>query len=312
MWDSYWQKSARKTMISVVEVGPRDGLQNEKVFLPYTKKVQFIEKLNQAGLKRIEAGAFVSPKWVPQMADSQKIFKRLQKSKKLSRGTQLSALVPNLKGLEAAIDCGVKEIAVFGACSETFSQKNINCSIKDSFQRFQQVIQIAKKNRIKVRGYLSTSFGCPYEGKIHINKVERTIRKMLDMGVYEVSIGDTIGVATPKQVRNLLHKFTMQERHQKLAMHFHDTRGTGLANVLASLDLGVKTFDSSVGGLGGCPYAKGAAGNLPTEDLLYMLEGMGLKTGIDLNKIIKVAQWIEKQVKHPLPSHVAKAGGFKV
>ncbi|MCB0357250.1 MAG: hydroxymethylglutaryl-CoA lyase [Bdellovibrionales bacterium] len=298
-------------MIKIIEVGPRDGLQNEKIFLPYTAKVEFVERLIAAGLKNIEAGAFVSPKWVPQMTDSNKVFLRLLKSKKLNKYTQLSALVPNLQGLKMAIDCGVKEVAVFGACSETFSQKNINCSIKESFVRFRQVISLAHKHKIKVRGYLSTTFGCPYEGKITAKKAESVIRKMLELGVYEVSVGDTIGVATPKQVRKLLQRFTSTER-KYIAMHFHDTRGTALANVLASLDLGITVFDSSVGGLGGCPYAKGASGNLATEDLIYMLNGMGLKSGVDLNELIKVSLWIEKKMGRVLPSRVAKAGGFNL
>ncbi|MCB9025814.1 MAG: hydroxymethylglutaryl-CoA lyase [Bdellovibrionaceae bacterium] len=294
-------------MIKLVEVGPRDGLQNEKIMLSCATKVQFIEKLSQAGIKHIEAGAFVSPKWVPQMADSAKIFKQLKKSHKLVKATNLSALVPNLVGLDAAIDCGIKEIAIFAACSESFSQRNINCSIKESISRFQLVVKKAMKSKIRVRGYLSTSFGCPYEGRVPVVRVEKLIRKMLELGVYEVSIGDTIGVATPKQVRALLKRFSQDERQKLLAMHFHNTRGTGLANVLASLDLDITTYDSSLGGLGGCPYAKGASGNLPTEDLIYMLHGMGLKTGVNLKKLIEISWWMESKIKHPLPSFLSKA-----
>ena len=293
-------------MIKIVEVGPRDGLQNESTQLSYQAKAQFIEKLNKAGLNAIEAGAFVSPKWVPQMANTDKVVKTLLKSKKLKKTTKLPVLVPNLKGLGKAIDCGVKEVAIFGASSESFSQKNINCSIVESFKRFKEVIQLAKKNKIKVRGYISTSFGCPYEGKVAPTKVAKLIHQMLDLGVYEVSIGDTIGVATPKNVRDLLNKFDNKTLSSKIAMHFHDTRGTALANVLASLDYDVKTYDSSVGGLGGCPYAKGASGNLPTEDLIYMLNGMGLKTGVHLEELIRVAKWIEKKVGRQLPSHQLK------
>jgi hydroxymethylglutaryl-CoA lyase len=210
--------------------------------------------------------------------------------------------------MEDALKTAIKEVAVFGACSETFSQKNINCSIAQSFERFAQVIQIAKKNRIRVRGYLSTAFGCPYEGKVPQERVVRLVEKMMKLGVFEVSIGDTIGVGTPKQVRKLLKKLHNNVGLRKVAMHMHDTRGTALANVLASLDLGVRTFDSSVGGLGGCPYAAGALGNLATEDLVYMLEGMGVKTGVDIGQLIQTKRWIEKRVGRELPSHVGKAG----
>ena len=294
-------------MIKIVEVGPRDGLQNEKVALTTAAKVQLIEKLSQAGIRHIEAGAFVSPKWVPQMADSKKVFQKLARSPHLISGTHFSALVPNIIGLEVAIECQIKEVAIFGACSESFSQKNINCSIKESFERFELVLEKAKQHNICVRGYLSTAFGCPYEGKVPLARVEKLIRKMLNLGVYEVSIGDTIGVATPKQVRQLLKRFSINERKLMLAMHFHNTRGTALANVLASLDLGVISYDSSIGGLGGCPYARGASGNLPTEDLVYMLMGMGYKTGIDLEELVKTSRWVEGVVKHTLPSFVSKA-----
>lgn len=296
-------------MIKIVEVGPRDGLQNESRHLSYRDKLKFIVKLYGTGLRAIEAGAFVSPKWVPQMADTDKVFSLLRKCQNLKNQKQFSALVPNIKGLERAIESGVKVVSIFGACSESFSQKNINCSINESFLRFAEVIDLALKHKIKVRGYLSTAFGCPYEGKISAKKVESLIKRMLNMGVYEVSVGDTIGVATPLQVRTLLKNFKQKESRQ-LAMHFHDTRGTALANVLASLDFDVQTFDSSIGGLGGCPYAKGASGNLPTEDLVYMLEGMGLKTGVNLEALIEVSKWIEKKVAHPLPGHLSKSGPF--
>lgn len=219
-----------------------------------------------------------------------------------------SALVPNPRGMEEALKTPIREVAIFGASSETFSKKNINCSIQESFVRFQEVIHMAKPRKIKVRAYLSTAFGCPYEGKVQESKVVQLAQKLLDLGAYEISIGDTIGVATPKQVRSLVPKLLKVIPQKKLALHFHDTRGTALANVLASLDLGLHIFDSSLGGLGGCPYAKGASGNLATEDLVYMLEGMGYPTGVSLEKLIQVKDWIETKVGHALPSHVGRSG----
>jgi isopropylmalate/homocitrate/citramalate synthase len=296
-------------MIKIVEVGPRDGLQNEEKILPLKIKVLLIEKLIHSGLKNIEAGAFVSSKWVPQMADSDKLFLILKKKGILEKNKMISALVPNLVGLERAQKSFVKSIAVFGASSESFSKKNINCSVKESLFRFSEVTKKALKNKIKVRGYLSTAFGCPYEGKVPIKQVERLIKSYLDLGISEVSIGDTIGVATPKQVKNLLKLFSVNEIEKSLAMHFHDTRGTALANVLMSLDLGIRTFDSSVGGLGGCPYAKGASGNLATEDLVYLLNGMGLKSNVDIEELIKITHWLERSVLNKtLPSRLAKSG----
>ncbi len=295
--------------IKIVEVGPRDGLQNEDIVLSPKDRISFINKLCKSGLKHIEVGAFVSKKWVPQMNQSDKVFKSLalsQNKNLIPKSILFPMLVPNVFGFQKALDAGVKEIAIFGASSETFSNKNINCSIKESFNRFESVIKLAKNHKIKVRAYLSVGFGCPYEGKVNPAKVIRYTETLLKMGAYEVSIGDTIGVATPKQVRSLLLNLKKKIPLSKVAMHFHDTRGTALANVLASLDLGVKTFDSSLGGLGGCPYAKGASGNLATEDLAYMLHGMGFKTGVDIKSLISINKWIEKKVKHQLPSHVGK------
>lgn len=292
--------------ISIVEVGPRDGLQNESALLTASQKVKMIEALTKAGLKRIEIGAFVSPKWVPQMAETEKVVSSLKAKKSLSKDfKKYSVLVPNQKGMELALNAGVREVAIFGACSESFSQKNINCSIKESFQRFEDVISLAKANKIPVRGYLSTAFACPYDGSTKVSKVVSLTQKMLALGVHEVSIGDTIGVATPKQVNKLLTAFRRSSLPlKKIAMHFHNTRGTALANVLESLNHGIQVFDSSVGGLGGCPYAKGATGNLATEDLVYMLEQMNLKTNVDLKALIALRLELEKQLGKSLPALV--------
>ena len=299
------------SQISIVEVGPRDGLQNEAKTLPVAWRVRFVEKLAQAGLRRIEAGAFVSPKWVPQMQGSADVFLSLNE-KKWPKDMRFSALTPNLNGFEQAVQAGVKEVAIFGAVSESFSRKNINCTIKESFERFTEVVKAAKKKKIKVRGYLSTAFGCPYEGKISPKKVFKVAERMMDLGVYEISLGDTIGVATPNQVHEILKGIKKITPLKTVAMHFHDTRGTALANVLASLEDGVKTYDSSAGGLGGCPYASGASGNLATEDLVYLLHGMGLKTGVDLEKLVNISREVGPEIGHELPSKVVKAGGASV
>lgn len=297
--------------IEIVEVGMRDGLQNEAVHLSLGQRYEFAKKLTAAGLQRIEAGAFVSPRWVPQMADSPQLLKKLiraQKNKKFSPQVRWSALVPNLIGYQQAAEVGVRDIAIFGAVSETFSQKNINCSVAKSFEKFSEVVQSAKADRARVRGYVSTVFGCPYEGKISVKQAMRVIEKFFDLGIYEISIGDTIGVATPKQVRELLEQIQKNKWISKTAMHFHDTRGTALANISESLRFGVTVFDSSLGGLGGCPYAPGAAGNVATEDVVYLLEGMGLRTGVDLDKLIKTTEWMTKQLGRPLASRLSLAG----
>lgn len=297
--------------INLIEVGMRDGLQNEAVPLTEEQRFQFALKLADAGALKIEAGAFVSPRWVPQMAGSKKLLERLlaaQKKKQFSPKVEFSALVPNEQGFQDAKDVGVKTIAIFGAASETFSRKNINCSIDESFEKFKVVMKLARKEKMKVRGYVSTVFGCPYEGKVKPAKALEVIRRFFDLGIYELSIGDTIGVATPKQVREILGPLEKAKKISKVAMHFHDTRGTALANILASLDFDVKTFDSSLGGLGGCPYAPGAAGNVATEDVVYLLEGMGFKTGLDLDKLLRTTEWMSGQLGRKLNSRVSQAG----
>lgn len=292
--------------VSVVEVGARDGLQNESVTLNVQDRIWLVDALVKAGLKRIEMGAFVSPQWVPQMANTAVVAKELLKRR--YRDVRLSVLVPNERGMQDAQNVGVTDVAIFGACSETFSRKNINCSIDESFDRFVQVAKMAKTGKIKLRGYLSTAFGCPYEGEVAERQVLRLIERMLKLGVYEISVGDTIGVASPKQVRSLVKKAMRLAGPRRLALHYHDTRGTALANVLASLDLGVRVFDSSVGGLGGCPYATGASGNLATEDLVFMLEKMGIKTGIKLPLLMALRSPLERLVGHRLPGRAIQAG----
>lgn len=295
-----------KKQIVIQEVGPRDGLQNEVSTLSIPLKLKMIDGLVKSGLRRIEAGAFVSPKWVPQMQGSEEVIKKSLKKHSHSK-VRVSALVPNVKGFDRAAQTNLKEIAVFGAATESFSQKNINCTIKESFKRFEEVIALAKQKKMWVRGYLSVAFGCPYEGKVSEKKVIRLSEKFLNLGVDEISIGDTIGVANPKQVKSLIKGLKKSVPLSRLAMHLHDTRGTALANVLQSLEEGVYIFDSSVGGLGGCPYAKGASGNLATEDLVYMLHGMGLKTGVKLEELIKVSRVMEKALKRRLQSKVYQA-----
>ena len=295
--------------VEIVEVGPRDGLQNETSTLSEAQRFEFIKHLADSGLRRIEVGAFVSPKWVPQMAGSASLIQTLEKRRKeFPKEVRFSALVPNPRGMEDALQTSIAEVAVFGACSESFSKKNINCTVDESLERFRQVAAVAKRERRKVRGYLSVAFGCPYEGPTRESTVLRLIERYFELGFYEISVGDTIGVATPKQVRSLLRKIKARWGLRKIAMHFHDTRGTALANVLASLDLGVRVFDASFGGLGGCPYAKGASGNLSTEDLVYMLEGMGIKTGVNLEYLLSQSSRVAELVGHALPSRMAQAG----
>lgn len=295
--------------VEIVEVGPRDGLQNEARTLTVNARLKFVKLLADSGLKRIEVGAFVSPQWVPQMQGSRELILDLFKNKKdYPSDVRFSALVPNVRGMTDALTTPIPEVAIFGACSESFSKKNINCSIAESLERFAQVLALAKKNKRKVRGYLSVAFGCPYEGKVSEQKVISLVQTFLKMGVHEVSIGDTIGVATPKQVHSLLGKLKKKVPLKKIAMHLHDTRGTALANVLASLEHGVHVFDSSFGGLGGCPYAKGASGNLATDDLIYMLHGMGYKTGVDLGKLLGFTATMQEEIGRKLPSRTAEAG----
>jgi hydroxymethylglutaryl-CoA lyase len=289
--------------MTVYEVGPRDGLQNEAARVPTASKIAFVDALTAAGLPAIEVSAFVSPKWVPQMADATEVFAGITRQP----GTRYTALVPNAKGLERAIASGVADVAVFAAASESFSQRNINQSIEESLAAYAEVVAEARAAGLRVRGYLSTSFGCPFEGDVAVERVVSITERLLKMGVYEVSVSDTIGVAHPGQVRDLLTELTAAVPTDRIALHFHDTRGTALANVLAALDFDIVTFDASAGGLGGCPYAPGAAGNLATEDLLYMLHGLGLDTGVDLDRVFDASCRIATALDHPLPSRYVQA-----
>ncbi len=294
--------------VSLVEVGARDGLQNEKAEVTTEQKVTLISLLAASGLKRIEAGSFVSPKWVPQMADSADVFARLAAFEPAS-GAQVaySALTPNVKGLEAALSAGVDEVAIFGSASESFSQKNINCSIDESLRRFEPVVKLAHTNRIRVRGYVSCTLGCPYEGDIASSDVARVSRQLSEMGCYEVVISDTIGTGTPVKTARVLDAVMQHVPVNQLAVHFHDTYGQALANIHTALQLGVSSIDSAIAGLGGCPYAKGASGNVATEDVLYMLDGMGIQTGIDLSALLEASLYISNVIGRPPQSKVANA-----
>ncbi|GAB5378774.1 MAG: bifunctional 3-hydroxy-3-isohexenylglutaryl-CoA lyase/hydroxymethylglutaryl-CoA lyase [Aliiglaciecola sp.] len=289
--------------VKIVEVGPRDGLQNEKQPVSLQSKLTLIDELASAGLNVIEAGSFVSPKWVPQMADSGEIFRQMKRHS----GVIYTALTPNLKGFEAALEAGVDEVAVFGAASEAFSQKNINCSIDESLQRFQPLVELANQKDIKVRGYLSCVLGCPYEGEIAPQKVADVAQKLLKMGCYEISLGDTIGVGTPVKTRMMLEHVLQVVPLDQVAVHFHDTYGQALANILVALQLGISTIDSAVAGLGGCPYAKGASGNVATEDVVYMLNGMGIESGVDLNALALAGRNIMQALGRESLSKVAAA-----
>src|SRR5207253_2355843 len=289
--------------VKIVEVGPRDGLQNEKVTVPTEAKVEYITALADAGLKVIEAGAFVSPKWVPQMADTAEVYREIPKDP----GVEYPVLVPNMKGLERAIDAGVKSIAIFTAASDTFNKRNINMTIDESFDNYAPVAARARDEKMRIRGYVSTAFGCPYDGDVPPEKVLEVSARLLDLGCYEVSIGDTIGVGTPMQVQGVIGMLLQVIPPSKLAMHFHDTRGTALANTLAALEMGIATYDASAGGLGGCPYAPGASGNLATEDLVYMLDSMAIETGVDLNRLVQASSRIAPYLDHPLPGKYLQA-----
>jgi isopropylmalate/homocitrate/citramalate synthase len=289
--------------VQIVEVGPRDGLQNEHVRVTTAARVAFVDALSAAGLPVIEVGAFVSPRWVPQMADTAEVFARIARRP----GTRYTALVPNLVGLERAREAEVAEVAIFGAASESFSRHNINQSIAESFATFAAVCESARQSGILVRGYLSTCFGCPYEGSVPAERVAELASRMLDLGVFEVALSDTIGVAHPGQVVDVVETVCRKVPIEHLALHFHDTRGTALANVLVALQLGIITFDASAGGLGGCPYAPGATGNLATEDLLYMLNGLGIETGVDLDALVGASRSIEDALGHALASRYLKA-----
>ena len=283
--------------VRVVEVGPRDGLQNEKALVPTAQKIQFIQMLAEAGLPVVEATSFVSPRAIPQLSDAGEVMAGITRLPT----TSYPVLVPNLKGMERAIDGGVRAIAVFTAASESFTKHNINATIEESLANFRPVVARARQENIAVRGYISTVFGCPYEGAVDPRRVLDVARQLLDMGIGELSLGDTIGVATPKQVVEVLDLLTGEGRIPlaQLAVHFHDTRGTALANVLTALQMGISIVDSSAGGLGGCPYAPGAAGNLATEDLLYMLHGLGITTGVDLAQVVAATSAIAPFLNHP-------------
>ena len=289
--------------ITIVEVGPRDGLQNEAAPVPVADKVALVEALAEAGLPVVEAGSFVSPKWVPQMAGSEEVLRTVRKRP----GVRYPVLVPNLKGLEAALAAGAEEIAVFGAASESFSQKNINCSIAESLERFRPVVAEARARGVRVRGYVSCVLGCPYEGEVAPAAVARVAAALHAMGCFEISLGDTIGVGTPRRTAAMLAAVTADVPVTALALHAHDTYGQALANVLTALELGVAVVDSSVAGLGGCPYAKGASGNLATEDLVFMLDGMGVRTGVDLDAVIAAGRRIGAVLGRPSGSRVALA-----
>ena len=294
--------------VKVVEVGPRDGLQNEKTALDTETKLHLISQLADAGLKTIESGSFVSPKWVPQMAGSDEVFEAINSHiQPIYPNTIFSALTPNDFGMDRAIECGVKEVAVFAAASESFSQKNINCSIKESLERFVPVMTKAHKSNIPVRGYVSCVLGCPYEGSIAPPQVETVTQELLDMGCYEVSLGDTIGIGTPASTSKLLTRLLSSIPTSKLAMHMHDTYGQALANILISLQMGISVFDSAVAGLGGCPYAKGASGNVATEDLIYMLDGLAIEHGVDMQKLLKASTTISLKLNRNNGSKVSRA-----
>jgi hydroxymethylglutaryl-CoA lyase len=289
--------------VTVVEVGPRDGLQNEAAVVPTAQKIAFVDALTAAGHQAIEVSAFVSPKWVPQMGDAAEVFAGITRK----AGVRYSALVPNRAGLDRAFAAGVREIAIFAAASETFSRRNINQSIDESFVVYRQVTDAAMQAGLRVRAYLSTSFGCPFEGPVDPKRVVDLAERLVQLGAFEVAVSDTIGIAHPGQVSRLLDQLLSRIPLPHIALHFHDTRGTALSNVLAGLLHGVTTFDSSAGGLGGCPYAPGAAGNLATEDLLYMLDGLGVETGVSLDAVVQASRAIAAAVGHPPPSRFVQA-----
>lgn len=289
--------------VSIVEVGPRDGLQNESGTIALAAKLQLLDDLADAGLKTLEAGSFVNPKWVPQMADSEAVFQQMRRRD----GVRYTALTPNQLGFERALAAGADEVAVFAAASESFSQKNINCSISDSLQRFEDVMQAARERDIPVRGYVSCVLGCPYEGEIAPQAVAEVSAALLDMGCYEISLGDTIGTGTAGSMTRLLNALLTRFKPAQLAVHCHDTYGQALANILVALQHGIATVDASVAGLGGCPYARGASGNVATEDVVYMLDGLGIETGIDLQRLVRAGNAISQTLGRTSGSRVARA-----
>jgi isopropylmalate/homocitrate/citramalate synthase len=289
--------------VTIVDVAPRDGLQNEHAKITTAQKVMLVNLLSEAGVPVIEAGAFVSAKWVPQMADTAEVLAYIDRRP----ATRYPALVPNIRGLERALASGCTDIAVLAAASETFSRRNTNQSIDDSIATIAAVCERAKQADVRVRGYLSTCFGCPYEGDVSVERVGQLTKTLLELGCFEVAISDTIGIAHPGQVWTVLDAIASYASLSKVALHFHDTRGTALANVLAALQAGVTTYDASCGGLGGCPYAPGASGNLATEDVVFMLHGLGIETGIDLDKLLAASTFASTRIEHPLPSRYFQA-----
>lgn len=296
---------SQPSQVRIVEVGPRDGLQNEKAIVPTATKIELIDRLSATGLRSIEATSFVSPKWIPQLADAAEVFGGITQRD----GVRYPVLVPNLQGYERARAVGADEVAVFAAASEAFSQKNINASIDESLARFEPVLERARIDGVRVRGYVSTVLGCPYQGEVPLADVVRVAAGLHRAGCYEISLGDTIGIGTPRKAAAMLAAVAGEVPMDALAVHFHDTRGQALANVLACLELGVAVVDAAVSGTGGCPYAKGASGNVATEDVVYMLEGMGIATGTDLEKLIDTGRWLAAQLGRETGSKVGKAAG---
>jgi hydroxymethylglutaryl-CoA lyase len=295
------------TKVKIVEVGPRDGLQNEKETIPADVKIALVNRLTDAGFVNIEAASFVSPKWVPQMATSAEVMAGIRRKP----GVIYSALTPNMKGFEAAVAAKADEVVIFGAASEAFSQKNINCSIAESIERFRDVAQAAKQNNIRLRGSISCAFGCPYQGEVSLDSVADVVRRMRDLGCDEIDIADTIGVGTPIKVQAVMQRAAQEFPIERLSGHFHDTYGQALANIYASMEVGIAIFHSSVAGLGGCPYAKGATGNVSTEDVLYMMNGLGIETGIDFNAVVDAGQFISQHLGRKAVSRAGNAVAAK-
>jgi hydroxymethylglutaryl-CoA lyase len=293
--------------VKIVEVGPRDGLQNEKETIPADVKIELVNRLTQAGFVNIEAASFVSPKWVPQMATSADVMAQITRKP----GVVYSVLVPNMKGFEAAIAAKADEVVIFGAASEAFSQKNINCSIAESIERFREVAQATKQHGLRLRGAVSCALGCPYQGEVSAESVADVVRRLRDIGCDEIDIADTIGVATPRKVQAVIERAARDFPIERLSGHFHDTYGQALANIYASMEVGISIFHSSVAGLGGCPYAKGATGNVSTEDVLYMMQGLGIETGIDLNAVVDAGQFISKYLGRKAASRAGNAIAVK-
>jgi len=293
--------------VKMVEVGPRDGLQNEKKAVSTDIRIELIERLADAGLPAVEAGSFVSPKWVPQMADTGEVMQRVRRRD----GVSYPVLVPNMKGLEAAIAAGAKDIAGFAAATETFSKRNTNCSIAESLERQATVCRAAIDAGLRVRGYMSVVLGCPYEGEVKPAQVAEVVRQLWDMGCYEVSLGDTVGMGTPAKTQRLIEAVSAHVPVEKIGGHYHDTYGQAIANILASMEMGMATFDSSIAGLGGCPYSPGATGNVATEDVLYMLDGMGIETGVDMDALLDTAEFICSHLDRPTFSRAGRALGLK-